>query len=246
MAVTNLRARGRLLVVIPAYNEQEALPSVVAEVRRELPSADLVVVNDGSLDDTGSVARAAGAAVLDLPINLGVGGAMRAGFRFARQRGYDTVVQIDGDGQHDPASVTQLLQAQAETGADIVIGARFAGEGDYEVRGPRRWAMRLLAFVLSRIARTRLTDTTSGLRLSGPRAVRLFATDYPAEYLGDTVESLVVAARAGLVIRQHAVRMRVRAGGVPSQSPVRAAVFLARALTALSLALTRPATAVRA
>lgn len=230
----------RLLVVIPAWNEEETLPAVVAELRAAVPDADVVVVNDGSTDRTSDVARAAGALVIDLPINLGVGGAMRCGYTYALRHGYDATVQLDADGQHDPADVPRLLEALATEEADVVIGARFAGVGEYEARGPRLWSMRLLARVLSRVAGTRLTDTTSGFKASGPRAIRLFASNYPAEYLGDTVESLVIASRVGLRIRQVGVAMRPRAGGTPSHGPVKAAIFLGRAAMALVISLSRP------
>ena len=124
--------------------------------------------------------------------------------------------------------------------SDLVVGARFAGEGDYAVRGPRRWAMVVLAALLSKTANTELSDATSGFRASGPRAVRLFAEHYPAEYLGDTVESLVIAARANCSISQVPVAMRPRAGGVPSHNPVKAAVFLARVGIAVAFAFLRP------
>ncbi|RXZ51343.1 glycosyltransferase family 2 protein [Agromyces fucosus] len=228
----------RVLVVLPAFNEEASVVGVVKEVRAALPDAGCLVVDDGSRDRTAAVANDAGAAVLKLPFNLGVGGAMRAGFRYALQNNYDIVVQIDADGQHDPANVPELLAA-LDT-ADLVMGARFAGQGEYEVRGPRRWAMRVLARVLSRVAKSKLTDTTSGFRASGPRAVRLFAEHYPAEYLGDTIEALVIAARADCTIRQVPVAMRPRAGGVPSHDPVKSAVYLGRAGLALVFALIRP------
>lgn len=214
--------------------------AVVREVHEEVPQADVLVVNDGSIDATAEVARAAGALVLDLPVNLGVGGAMRAGYKYAFRRGYQRTVQLDADGQHDPASVERLLGAMRERGADIVIGARFAGVGEYSVRGPRRWSMKILAKVLSRVTGTRLTDTTSGFKVCGRAAIRLFSADYPAEYLGDTVESLVIATRAGLKVDQVGVAMRPRAGGSPSHSPMKAAVFLLRAVFALAIALSRP------
>jgi glycosyltransferase involved in cell wall biosynthesis len=163
---------------------------------------------------------------------------MRLGFKYALEHGFDNVVQIDSDGQHDPSSVLALLERLEF--ADLVIGARFAGTGEYEARGPRRWAMRLLASILSNTAHTRLTDTTSGFKASGPRAVRLFASHYPAEYLGDTIEALVIAARAGCIIEQVPVSMRVRAGGTPSHNPLRAAAYLGRAFVALCFALIRP------
>ena len=230
----------RLLVVIPAFNEQESLQGVLNEVFAALPEADVLVVNDGSSDGTSGVARAAGAMTLDLALNLGVGGAMRAGYRFAQREGYDMAIQVDADGQHDPSDLHLLIDGLRVQEADVVIGARFAGHGDYAVRGPRRWAMAVLAALLSRIAGTRLSDTTSGFRAANRRAIELFAADYPAEYLGDTIESLVIACRAGLKVRQVGVQMRPRAGGSPSQSPVRAAIFLGRALLALAIAMTRP------
>ena len=229
-----------LLILIPAWNEQETLGAVIGEVRSTLPHAHVLVVNDGSTDRTSDVASEAGARILELPINLGVGGAMRAGYTYAMRNGYDRTVQLDADGQHDPAAVPRLLEAIESEGADIVIGARFAGVGHYTVRGPRRWSMQILSTVLSRVAGTRLTDTTSGFKACNRDAIRLFASDYPAEYLGDTIESLVIASRAGLRVRQVGVEMRPRAGGQPSHSPVKAAVFLVRALLALVIALSRP------
>ncbi|MDR1214403.1 MAG: glycosyltransferase family 2 protein [Propionibacteriaceae bacterium] len=235
---------GRLLVIIPAWNEEETLPDVLAEVRRTDPSWDVLVVNDCSRDRTSALAHRAGVMVLDLPINLGVGGAMRAGYKFALCRGYDRTVQLDADGQHDPAAIPDLL-AVADQGPDIVIGARFAGKGDYAARGPRQWSMAFLSAVLSRITGVKLTDTTSGFKLCGRRAVALFAYDYPAEYLGDTIEALVIAHRAGLKISQAPVAMRPRAGGAPSHSPFKSAIFLGRAFFALLIALSRPARRVR-
>lgn len=226
------------LIVMPAFNEEEAVAAVVREVFEKLPGVACLVVDDGSTDRTAEVARAAGATVAVLPFNLGVGGAMRLGFRYALEQGFENVVQIDSDGQHDPNDVHEMLAGLSS--ADLVIGARFAGEGEYEVRGPRKWAMLVLSSILSRIAKTRLTDTTSGLRASGPRAVRVFATHYPAEYLGDTIETLVIAVRAGCKIEQVPASMRPRAGGVPSHSPVKAAVYLGRAVIALAFALIRP------
>lgn len=226
------------LIVLPAFNEETSIAAVIREIHDLVPDTHCLVVNDGSTDRTAAVALEAGAVVANLPYNLGVGGAMRLGFIYALAHGYENVVQVDADGQHDPANVSSLIAALDD--ADLVLGARFAGEGDYQVRGPRRWAMKALAAVLSRIAHTKLTDTTSGFRASGPKAVRLFAEHYPAEYLGDTIEALVIAARAGCVILQVPVAMRPRSGGVPSSNPVKSAAYLARASMALVFALVRP------
>ncbi|RJQ85886.1 glycosyltransferase family 2 protein [Amycolatopsis panacis] len=223
---------------MPALNEQASVGSVLAEVRRVLPEIDILVVDDGSQDQTARIAREAGAEVARLAVNLGVGGAMRTGFRYAAARDYDVVIQVDADGQHDPEEVAALLSA-LDAGADIAIGSRFAGKGAYRAVGPRKYAMVALSLVFSRLARHKLTDVTSGFKAMGPRAIKLFAAYYPAEYLGDTVEGLVLAIRAKLTISEVPVLMRERAGGTPSHSPVKSAVYLGRAGLALLLALMR-------
>lgn len=222
---------------MPAWNEEDSVGATIAEVRAAVPEADVLVVDDGSADRTGERARSAGALLLTLPFNLGVGGAMRAGFKYAARHDYDAVVQVDADGQHDARDIPDVV-AGLQT-ADVVIGARFADRGAYSVKGPRRWAMALLARTLSRLARTRLTDTTSGFRAANRRAVSLYARHYPAEYLGDTVESLVIALRSGYRVTQVPVEMRARRGGVPSHAPWKAGVYLMRAFLALGLALFR-------
>jgi glycosyltransferase involved in cell wall biosynthesis len=226
------------LVVMPAYNEEGSVGAVIREVFETLPGVTCLVVDDGSTDLTTDVARAAGAHVASLPFNLGVGGAMRVGFKYAMEHGFENVVQVDADGQHDPAEVFDLVEGLSS--ADLVLGARFAGKGSYEMHGPRRWAINLLARVLSRSAGTKLTDPTSGFRASGPRAIILFAEHYPAEYLGDTIESLVIACRARFRIVQVPSAMRVRAAGVPSHNPFRAAVYLGRVAMAIVFAFARP------
>jgi len=228
----------RVLVVVPAWNEETCVTDTINEIRAAAPYVDIVVVDDGSVDRTARRAREAGADVIELSYNLGVGGAMRAGFRYAERREYDTVIQVDADGQHDPNEIKRLLDKLAE-GNDVVIGARFADRGDYKVRGPRRWAMVLIARVLSWITGTRLTDATSGFKASGRLAIALFAEHYPAEYLGDTIEALVIAARANCKVAQVSVVMRERRGGVPSHSPLKSAVYLFRAVLALAMALVR-------
>jgi glycosyltransferase involved in cell wall biosynthesis len=227
------------LIVIPAWNEEQSIAAVLTRVFHSLPGVSCLVVDDGSTDGTAAVARAGGARVAQLPFNLGVGGAMRLGFKYALQHDYRAVVQVDADGQHNPEDVPLLVQHLKS--ADIVIGARFAGVGNYEAAGPRRWAMKLLSVVLSYVARTKLTDTTSGFRASGPKAIAVFAVDYPAEYLGDTVEALVIAARRGCVITQVPVEMSERLAGTPSHNPFKAGIYLGRAGLALALALLRPA-----
>ncbi|HQR78593.1 MAG TPA: glycosyltransferase family 2 protein [Actinomycetota bacterium] len=225
------------LVAIPALNEQESVAEVVRGVRQAVPDAHIVVVDDSSDDRTAEVSRAAGAEVLSLPFNVGVGGAMRTAFLYALANDFGAVVQLDADGQHEPADIPALLGGLDL--ASVVIGTRFSEHGDYQVRGPRRWAMRTLALVLSRVAGTSLSDTTSGFRAADRRAIELFARHYPAEYLGDTIESLVIALRAGLPVAQVPVTMHPRRTGSPSQTPLRATLYLGRALLALVVALSR-------
>lgn len=227
-----------VLVVMPALNEEQVIGKVLAELYETLPTINCLVVDDGSNDSTAEIAKNAGAIVIRLPYNLGVGGAMRVGFNYAIEKHYTSVVQLDADGQHDPRDIPKLISEL--NSSDLVLGARFAGEGTYSVKGPRKWAMVLLANILSKSAKVKLTDTTSGFRASGPRSIKLFAKHYPAEYLGDTVESLVIAARAGLNIVQVPVSMRERAGGSPSHSPIKASLFLFRVGLAMFFAFLRP------
>jgi len=227
----------RVLVIVPAWNEAGIVGATVREILATEGPYDVVVIDDGSTDGTVAEARSAGATVLPLPFNMGVGGAMRTGFTYAQRHGYRRAIQVDADGQHNPADIEKVLAGLQE--ADISIGARFAEVGDYEARGPRRWAMRFLAATVSRVARTRLTDVTSGFRAAGPRAIDQYVRYYPAEYLGDTVDSLVSALHAGLTVTQVPVAMRPRAHGTPSQRPLGAAVYLVRSVFALSLALMR-------
>jgi glycosyltransferase involved in cell wall biosynthesis len=215
------------LVVIPAHDEEGTVGEVVRAVAAlGLPA---LVVDDGSTDATTAVAEAAGAAVVRLPVNLGVGAALRTGFKFAVAHGHRRVVQVDADLQHDPSSIPALLAAA--DGAGLVIGSRFSGDG-YRVPAPRRLVIRLLSRIVSRRVGQRLDDVTSGFRVISEPLLGAFADDYPAEYLGDTVEAIVMAHRLGSTIAQVPVSMSPRAGGRPTSS-LRAAGHLARLVVAL-------------
>ena len=228
---------GRVLVLVPAWNESRNVGHTVREVRAASDEFDVLVIDDGSTDDTAAVAREAGAIVLTLPFNLGVGGAMRTGYTYAARHGYERAIQVDADGQHDPADIMRVVAGL--DAADISIGARFADVGEYTVRGPRRWAMVVLARAVSGIAKTKLTDVTSGFRAANRRAIEQYVRYYPAEYLGDTVDSLVAAVHSGLSVTQVPVAMRPRMHGTPSQHPIGAAVYLFRSAFALMLAVLR-------
>lgn len=222
---------------MPAWNEGLAVGNTVREVLARPEKYDILVVNDGSTDNTAAAAAAAGATVLDLPYNLGVGGAMRAGFKYATRNGYNAVIQVDADGQHDPKDIAVVLGGLEV--ADISIGARFANKGNYTVSGPRKWAMVFLAKTISRLAGTRLTDVTSGFRAANTRGIAQYIDHYPAEYLGDTIDSLVVAIRSGCKVIQVPVEMRARQAGTPSHNPAKAAIYLGRSIFAFLFAMTR-------
>jgi glycosyltransferase involved in cell wall biosynthesis len=229
-----------IIVVLPALNEEESVAIVVKEVQAAVPDATILVVDDGSGDRTGELARHAGAQVVTNPFTLGVGGAMRVGFRVAEAQGYDVLLQVDADGQHDARDIKLLLAAlDDEPGPQVVIGARFAGTPDFAVPRARRLAMRILAHHLSRVTGTRLTDVTSGFRAHNRAAVALFARRYPADYLSDTIESLIIVAGAGGRVNQVPVTMRPRLAGSPSQSPARAALYLLRVVVFLALSVFR-------
>jgi glycosyltransferase involved in cell wall biosynthesis len=229
-----------LIVVLPALNEESTVAIVVKEVQAAVPDATVLVVDDGSVDRTGEMARHAGAQVVTNPFNLGVGGAMRVGFRAAEANGYDILLQVDADGQHDARDIGLLLAAfDDEAGPQVVIGARFAGREYVAVPRARRAAMWILARYLSRVTGTRLTDVTSGFRAHNRAAIELFARSYPADYLADTIESLLIVADAGGRVHQVPVTMRPRLAGLPSQSPARAALYLVRVVLFLALSLFR-------
>lgn len=227
---------GRVLAVVPALNEAATVAAVVAATRSEL-GADVLVVDDGSRDATAAEAAKAGATVARHPFNLGVGVAMRTGFRHATRHGYDVLVQVDGDGQHPPAEAAPLIARVLAGGADIVVGSRFAGPGPppYPVSAMRRAAMRLLARRVSRRLGTSITDATSGLRAFGPAAIDRLADAYPGAYLSDTVETLLLAGQWGLAVEELPVTMHPRSAGEASAGGWRSSYHLARILVVMAL-----------
>lgn len=224
-------SRRKTLVAIPAWNEEGSLGEVITLIKEHEPDVDILVVNDGSTDDTAIVAQAAGATVVSLPFNVGVGGAMRTAFLYAYREGYEALVQVDADGQHEPAELHALIAGLDEY--DVVVGTRFHPNSSYHVRGPRRWAMRLLSRTLSKMAKEPISDPTSGFRSAGIRAIQLFHRNYPAEYLGDTVGSLAIAIRTGLRVGEVPVTMYYREVGRPSKNALWSTLYLGRASLAL-------------
>ena len=194
---------------------------------------DVLVVDDGSTDRTASEAAAAGAFVLQHPFNLGVGAALRSGFRFAASRGYAAAMQIDADGQHDPEEARRLLEPVERGDADVVVGSRFAA--GYEVGRGRRAAMQVLSRIVSRRLGVSITDTTSGFRAFSADAIARFARSYPSAYLSDTVEALLLAGDWGLRVQEEKVRMHERQGGQPSAGGAMSVMYLARLLLVVVL-----------
>lgn len=229
----------RTLVIVPAFNEEEALPRVLKELRASAEAFDIVVVDDGSTDSTGKVARAQGAIVLPLPFNLGIGGALRTGFLYAVEHGYERAVQFDGDGQHDPAELPALL-AELDEGADLVIGSRFADRvGGYDVSKVRGGAMRLLRFTVRLFTGRSFTDTSSGFRGFSRPMLEYFARTYPYEYM-ESVEALLMASANGFDVREVPVQMRVREGGRPSNRRLRLLYHFLRVFLVISVSRKAP------
>jgi glycosyltransferase involved in cell wall biosynthesis len=221
-----------LLVLVPAHNEAGSLPAVIAEVRQALPGIDLLVVDDGSEDDTASVLAARGVESLRLPQRTGLGAAVRTGLRHAAALGYRTVVRIDGDGQHDAHDIAAIAGPVSRGDADVVIGTRYAGPVAAPAGTLRRVSQRALGLVLSAITGRPVTDATSGFCAFGPRALRLLTAHHPDGY--PEVELRLLLHRHRLSVREVPVRHRPRFAGRTTLTPGRLAVAAARAAFAIA------------
>jgi glycosyltransferase involved in cell wall biosynthesis len=229
----------RCLAVVPAYNEEASILPVLESLREHAPDFDVLVVDDGSTDATLRLAEAAGVRILRLPYNLGVGGAVQAGFVFALDHGYDRMVQVDGDGQHDPREIRRLMSTmEADPSIDVVCGSRFL-TADYRYPAPisRRTGIHIFAFILSRIMRQRVSDPTSGFRLYNDRAIALFARDYPHDY--PEVEAVLMVHHNRLKMVEIPVRMFLRNGGVSSIGSGKSVYYMVKVLLALFIGLGR-------
>jgi len=206
----------KTLIMIPAFNEQAALPALVAEVRVAAPGTDLLIINDCSLDRTAEVARELGVLILDLPCNLGVGGAVQCGFRYAYAHGYSYIIRCDGDGQHPPSEIPKLVAAMATGEVDLVVASRFLknDKDSYKSTPFRHAGIRGLALLLSLICRTRVTDPTSGFQMMNRPLISYFSRSYPLDY--PEPESLALLRRQGYRFREVGARFRPRTTGVSS------------------------------
>ena len=230
------------LVVVPAYNESATLLDVLGRISESAPGWDIVVIDDGSTDNTADLARGGGFAVLKLPFNLGIGGAVQAGFKYALENGYARMVQIDGDGQHDPSQLGRLVAVMDENeGVDVVCGSRFlSDEFKYPAPISRRTGIHIFAFLLSRFVGQPVSDPTSGFRLYNRRAIKLFARDYPHDY--PEVEAVLMLHHHDLRMLEVPVQMYARGGGVSSITSGKSAYYMVKVLLALFIGLfrTRP------
>jgi glycosyltransferase involved in cell wall biosynthesis len=228
----------RIVAVVPAYDEEDAIAAVVDELKAFDPEIDVVVVDDGSADGTAAAAAAAGAAVVRLPFNLGIGAAVQTGFRYALEQGYDVAVRLDGDGQHDPAELPKLLAPLERGEADVVTGSRFREEEDgYRPPLARRLGITWFARLVSLLSRQRVTDTTSGFQALNRSGIALFARDYPSDY--PEVEATVLVLKHRLRLVEVPVRMREREHGSSSITLVRSFYYAIKVTLALLVAMGR-------
>lgn len=233
-----VRKGGTYLAVVPAYNEEATLAGVLEAIRRHAPGFDLLVVDDGSTDRTREIAEDEGARVLSHPFNVGIGGAVQSGFIYACEHGYDQVVQVDADGQHDPSQIAILQAAlEADPDVDVVCGSRFLEDLDYRGSISRRTGIHIFATLVSVIVGKRVTDPTSGFRLCNRRAITLFGRDYPHDY--PEVEALLTLHYHRLRMREVPVRMYKRGGGVSSIRSGKSVYYMFKVLLAILVGLAR-------
>jgi glycosyltransferase involved in cell wall biosynthesis len=230
----------RQLAIVPAFNEVEAIAATISAIHDAAPDFDVLVVDDGSSDDTAARAAAAGAAVLRMPFNLGIGGAMQSGYVYALERGYQIAVQVDGDGQHDPSHIRDLLERmRSDPQLNMVTGSRFLdprGEG-YRSSATRRLGIRIFSGVVSLITRQRVTDPTSGFRMTNRRGIELFARDYPHDY--PEVEAILLMHAHRLRSCEIPVRMRPRMTGRSAISHSQSVYYMVKVLLAVFVGLFR-------
>ena len=201
----------KTLAIIPVFNEQGSLEAIVKEIRAADPGLDILIVNDASWDATLSIAKELGVKVANLPVNLGIGGAVQTGFKIAKRMGYDIVVQIDGDGQHDPRFIEEVVGPVASGKVDISIGSSYLQSGDFQPVRVRHLGIRFFSWLTSKLISQQISDCSSGFRALNRRAYGFFAESYPVDF--PDAEALVVASRAGLTIAETPVKFRERNSG---------------------------------
>lgn len=221
----------KILVIVPAYNEEGSIRGVIEDLKKHFPGGDVVVINDGSRDKTSAIAEDSGVKVINLPYNLGIGGAMQAGFLYALREGYDAAIQFDGDGQHHADQIEKILKPWLAQGCDLVVGSRFLSDGGFTSSVQRRIGAKILSYVVSGVTGQRITDTTSGFRLYGRKTLEFFCSIYSEDY--PEVEALILAHKKGLKIVEVPSEIGPRAGGRSSITFSRAAYYMIKVLLAI-------------
>ncbi|WP_127582230.1 glycosyltransferase family 2 protein [Paenibacillus koleovorans] len=231
--------KGKILIVVPAFNEQNNILKVIWDIREHVPEADILIVNDCSTDQTSSTARKAeGVKVVDLPYNLGIGGAVQTGFKYAYAQGYDYVVQIDGDGQHPPKEVDKLYGAMLRTGADMVIGSRFLDIKSFRTSWTRRLGIRVFYVLFRILIQTKVTDGTSGFRMYSRKGMELLSRHYSDDY--PEPDAVIVLKKNGLKIHEIGVEMRHREHGKSSITPLKSLYYMAKVIVSIFFSYIRP------
>lgn len=220
----------KILVIIPAFNEERSIFKVISGILK-YPGVDVVVVNDGSKDKTSAVTRRAGAGVIELPFNLGIGGAVQTGYIYAFKNGYDIAVQCDADGQHDPDYLMRIISPVIRGEADMVVGSRYVQASGYKTPLARKMGMLVFAAVVSLITGQSLHDTTSGFRAVNKKVIKFFANNYPTDY--PEVEALVLLKRNGFTIKEVPVKMAYREHGESSITPLKSVYYMIKVLLAI-------------
>lgn len=221
----------KILVIVPAYNEEENIAAVIQDLKSNFPLGDIAVINDGSTDKTSEIAKQSGGKVIDLPYNLGIGGAMQTGFLYAVREGYDAAVQFDGDGQHSAKEIPKILKPFVEDRGDLIVGSRFLSESGFTSSVQRRLGAKILSFVVSILIRRKVTDTTSGFRVYGKKAMEFFSALYPEDY--PEVEAFILAHKKGLRIEEVPAAITARKFGRSSITIPRAVYYMAKVLLAI-------------
>ncbi len=237
-AVTAALAAGRLLVVIPAHNEEASLGPTIASIRSELPGVKIVVISDFSTDRTTTIAAECRADVVDLPCNLGYGGAVQTGFKYALTKGYEFVIQIDADGQHDPKSAAGLFAPVARGEADVAIGSRFTGHANYPIPLPRRLGMAVFGAIVTFVTRKTFSDPTSGYQAMNSKVLRFFARDnYPSDF--PDADTIILLNLAGFRVLEVPVVMQARTAGTSMHSNLKAFYYVSKMMLSILMVLLR-------
>ena len=219
------------LIIIPAYNESASIEKTVQEIERFAPEFDYIIINDCSTDGTEDICRKRGFPVISLPVNLGIGGAVQTGYRYALEKGYDMAVQVDGDGQHDPAFLNKMADYLKTHELDMVIGSRFIEKKGFQSSGLRRIGIHYFTQLIRILTGKVITDPTSGLRMVGRAVIQMFAYNYPVDY--PEPESVTFALRHGKKVEEIPVVMRERSGGVSSISMTKSVYYMIKVTMAI-------------